>query len=348
MLSIVESKRNKPTLLLDAFRYTRDKIFNTTIYWKCENRSCPGRAIQYGSNPPSIKKPHNHDGDEMKYKVEEFKMNLKRRIEDSPQPVKKIYREELISLYATAPQITPFTPMFHEMKTSLYTARNASYPPAPRTFDDVNIEGVWSKTLNGEQFVFNNSKHPIFGTLESLKQLSTSDNDHLFFDGTFKSCPNPFYQLYSVHSVNGELSTPKLYTLLPDKKGPTYISIFNIILNLCHMNNICLNPKFVTIDFEQAAINAIKLIFPNATIKGCNFHFNKCIYTKLQDLGFQSAFISNKSSDINEINIRNLYKKTCALAFMPPEEISKLWVMIMDEYQDIENIEGFYDYVTNT
>ncbi|CAF3317613.1 unnamed protein product [Rotaria socialis] len=145
-------------------------------------------------------------------------MNLKRHIEDSPQPVKKIYREKLISLYTTAPQLAPFTPMFHEIKNSLYKARNTSYPPAPRTIDDVNVEGVWSKTLNGEQFVFNNSKHPIFETLKSLKQLSTSDHDHLFFDGTFKSCPNPFYQLYSVHSVNGELSTPKLYILLSDKK----------------------------------------------------------------------------------------------------------------------------------
>ena len=98
-------------------------------------------------------------------------MNLKRRIEDSPQLVRKIYREELISLYTTTPQITPFTLMFHEIKTSLYKARNTSYPPAPRTFDDINIEGVWSKTLNGEQFVFNNSKYSIFGTLESLKAL---------------------------------------------------------------------------------------------------------------------------------------------------------------------------------
>ena len=103
------------------------------------------------------------------------------------------------------------------VKTSLYKARNTSYPPAPRTFDDINIEGVLSKTLNGEQFVFNNSKYLIFGPLESLKQLSTSDNDHFFVDGTFKSCPNLFYLLYSVHSVNGELSTPKLYILLPDK-----------------------------------------------------------------------------------------------------------------------------------
>ena len=78
------------------------------------------------------------------------------------------------------------------------------------------------------------------------------------------------------------------------------------------MNNICLNPKFVPVDFEQAAILTVKLIFLNAIIKGWNFHFNECIYTKLQDLGFQFAFINKKSNEINGINIRTLYKKECA------------------------------------
>ncbi|CAF3713684.1 unnamed protein product [Rotaria sp. Silwood1] len=41
-------------------------------------------------------------------------------------------------------------------------------------------------------------------------------------------------------------------------------------------------------------------------------------------------------------------KKTCALVFMPPQEISKLWVMIMDDYQDIGNTREFYDYITST
>ncbi|CAF4481841.1 unnamed protein product, partial [Rotaria magnacalcarata] len=102
MATIVDNKREKPTLLLDNFRYTRDKIINTTIYGKCEDRSCSGRAIQCDLNPPFMKKPHNHEGDEIKCKVEEFRMNLKRRIEDSPQPVKKIYREQIISLYTTS------------------------------------------------------------------------------------------------------------------------------------------------------------------------------------------------------------------------------------------------------
>ena len=52
-----------------------------------------------------------------------------------------------------SPQITP---MFHEIKNSLYKTRNTSYPPAPCTIDNVNIEGIWSKTLNGEQFILHN------------------------------------------------------------------------------------------------------------------------------------------------------------------------------------------------
>ena len=152
-------------LLLGTFRYTQDKVLSTIIYWQCENRSCSGRAIQYGSNPPSMKKPYNHDGDETKRKVGEFKTNLERRIEDSPQPVKRIHREQLISLYTTSPQITPFTLVCHEIKNSLYKTRNTSYPPAPCTIDDVNIEGIWNKNLNGEQFILHNSKHPIFRTL---------------------------------------------------------------------------------------------------------------------------------------------------------------------------------------
>ena len=41
---------------------------------------------------------HNHNGNEIKCKMEEFRMKLKRRIEHSPQPIKEVYREELIFL----------------------------------------------------------------------------------------------------------------------------------------------------------------------------------------------------------------------------------------------------------
>ena len=113
--------------------------------------------------------------------------------------------------------------MCHEIKNSLYKTRNTSYLPAPCTIDDVNIEGIWSKTLNGKQFILHNSKHPIFGTFESLKQLSKSDDNHLFFDRMFKSCPNPFYHLIR-QTVNYQHQNYILYYLIK-KAQHTYRSL---------------------------------------------------------------------------------------------------------------------------
>jgi hypothetical protein len=53
-------------------------------------------------------------------------------------------------------------------------------------------------------------------------------------------------------------------------------------------HNLILNPRFITIDFERGAIGALKNIFPNALIKGCNFHFNQCLFKKIQELGLSA------------------------------------------------------------
>lgn len=44
-------------------------------------------------------------------------------------------------------------------------------------------------------------------------------------------------------------------------------------------NMFDLNPKFITIDFEPALLNAAKEIFPNSHIVPCFFHFVKCLWT---------------------------------------------------------------------
>ena len=73
--------------------------------------------------------------------------------------------------------------------------------------------------------------------------------------------------------------------------------------------------------------------------------FKSYIFADICHESLRSLFINKKSSYINEINVGNLYKKykcTCICA------TARNWVMILDEYQDIEDIEGFYNYVTNT
>ncbi|CAF1454865.1 unnamed protein product [Didymodactylos carnosus] len=182
-------------------------------------------------------------------------------------------------------------------------------------------------------------QQPVFGTLSSLQQLCSSD--HLFMDGTLSSCPSPFYQLYTIHSYNNQISTPKFYSLLADKNQGTYTHLLAAIQRICYENQLIINPKYITIDFETAMINSLNMIFPNATIKGFNFHFNKCLYKHLQVLGFQSAFNNAESTDINDINVRNLYRKTASLAFMPPNQIPDLWVQIVNDFNKFKILNHF-------
>ncbi|CAF1559358.1 unnamed protein product, partial [Adineta ricciae] len=129
-----------------------------------------------------------------------------------------------------------------------------------------------------------------FGTLHSLKVLCESS--HIFLDGTFKSCPPPFAQLYSIHCYSSILNgtTPVLYSLLPNKTKNLYTLFLNDLrtaavkydLVFIHNSSLSISNKVLLAD--------LKNVFPNTTIKGCNFHYNQCIFKKIQDLGLQKDY----------------------------------------------------------
>jgi len=49
-------------------------------------------------------------------------------------------------------------------------------------------------------------------------------------DGTFKSCPKPFYQLYTILVyVNTFYTTTNVFALLPDKTQSTYETLFKFV-----------------------------------------------------------------------------------------------------------------------
>ncbi|CAF1136308.1 unnamed protein product [Didymodactylos carnosus] len=177
-----------------------------------------------------------------------------------------------------------------------------------------------------------------FGT--SSWRLTLNNEDFLVIDNSSLA------QVYSIHALSPILkgTIPALYTLLPDKNKSTYVSLFNEVRNVTVRNNLLLNPKFITLDFERGAINALKLVFPNSIIKECNFHFNHCLFKKLQELGFQKAFYEAQDNDL--ITVKSLYQRVAALAFMPLDKIDELWCNIMDDYSDIPNIVLFFDYIT--
>ena len=63
--------------------------------------------------------------------------------------------------------------------------------------------------------------------------------EHWFMDGTFKTAPGLFYQLYTVHCMTNDRVIPCVYALLPNKRQNTYDRLFNEIINLAPVDVRC-------------------------------------------------------------------------------------------------------------
>ena len=138
---------------------------------------------------------------------------------------------------------------------------------------------------------------------------------------------------------------PVIYSLLSDKFKMTYTTLFDEIRNACVRHNLVLSPELITVDFEQGCLKSLKNIFPNTTIKRRNFHFNKCIFKKITDLAWTEQYYSSSNDDPKSIKV--LCQQTYALAFIPLSNIDDVWCAIMDNFDDIPDVNEFFDYVTD-
>jgi hypothetical protein len=277
---------------------------------------------------------------------------LKKQIREAQTPIKQIFRSELIKRYSSSPDKVGGLPQYHQVKTSLYRTKNENYPGLPRSINEFVLEGIpyynkndlmpfnksflflgkWRMSLNNQDFIIIDHFNPrfiTFGTAQSLQDLCEAE--HVFMDGTFKSAPSPFSQLYTIHieSTVSNSTVPVLYSFLPNKTKSTYTLLFNELRNITLKHDLVLNPKFISIDFEKGAIGALKNVFPNSKIKGCNFHYNQCIFRKIQEIGLQQDYYN--SSDDDPTSVKRLVQETGALAFMPVQELNELWCKIMDK-----------------
>ena len=131
-------------------------------------------------------------------------------------------------------------------------------------------------------------------------------------DGTFKTAPSLFEQIYSVHGLRG---------------GPTPLE--DVISCLVSLHFCLINPKrhmrmwevmkqlwphahptHILMDFEMAAANAFSHFWPNTFVKGCFYHLTQNIFRKIQAEGFQHEYQNNDGFALQ-------MKLIPALAFAP-------------------------------
>ena len=174
----------------------------------------------------------------------------------------------------------------------MFRARNL--PPMPFSIQTMQIPDVLMTTERNTpfvQFIDRDSGMMVLASDDQLRQLAQCDM--LFMDGTFKTCPSLWSQLYLIkgtfrHGQNLVLSA----ILLNSKTQETYTQMFRKLKSLVmEKHGLTIEPRLIMSDFETGLIPAVRQEFPDSQHKGCYFHYSQAIFRFISNSGLEPYFL---------------------------------------------------------
>lgn len=227
-------------------------------------------------------------------------------------------------------------PEYKTVKPIMYRARNKELQ-VPKTRFRSRSEVIIPSRYSTDFLLFDTGmEHEdriiAFSTMKSREILTTLS---IFIcDGTYRSCYRRFYQLYCIH---GDLRStryytniiPLIYVLMPNKRENTYERMFRLL----KQNLPKWNPNRFIVDFELAPIKAIRSVFTNIHLQGCNFHFKQALYKKADSLGITI-----------DTEAKHHIALCAALAYLKDELVEAGWAVIEDMTPSNEKYTEFNNY----
>ena len=154
------------------------------------------------------------------------KQKYKQLAADLSISTNEAYRMVLQELQCSHPQIVPYFGSFQSLSSMGNRSSSKHTPPIRQAAADQIIPEEYSKTIDGLQhLLYYGIKGPqprdgqsdqrlviaVFSTIESFTKCIKAR--HICFDGTFKVCPRPFYQLYTIHAYIGGICVPLIHVI---------------------------------------------------------------------------------------------------------------------------------------
>ena len=186
-----------------------------------------------------------------------------------------------------------------------------------------------------EEYAASYGRVIVFCTRNDLRALMSSRA--WFLDGTFKTAPSIFTQVFAVlgsvtevvREVQHEIALPFAYALFEGKHQYEYHKVLESLIKEAKNMNIVLEPAYVMTDFELAILNASRGIFRTSEIKACFFHLFQSICRKVQEEGLQTEY-----ADAEDETIRTAARMMAALAFVPLEDVVSAFDEFVDQIPD--------------
>ena len=139
-------------------------------------------------------------------------------------------------------------------------------------------------------------------------------------DGTFKTSPQIFTQIYTLHGAKEEKFLPLVFVLMTHRDAEMYTEMLSAVKSL---ENGLQQERILT-DFERAALNAFSSVFPLARQACCNFHLNQCFVRKMASLHLKHRYKQHNA------DFALCMRMIPSLAFMRPEDLEMAFEALED------------------
>lgn len=257
------------------------------------------------------------------------------------ETVPAVYKKTVAALKNTGIDLIKEVPSFNQIKSSIYRRRNKLNEVQKMSYlndivNAVEIPMPFSKFMLAD---YNDEDEGVRIIIFATKEARTllREKNIFFADGTFKICPVPFTEVYTIHAdLESSEDTinvmPLIYALLSHKTKTAYTTLFSLIKTQIPDWK---PPTFIT-DFEEAAIQAIADVFPNADHQGCYYHFSNKLWRKSKQLG------------IKDKRKKRIVSLCSVLPLLPEERVMEGWEYVKSQvldFSDRSDLDKFMKYM---
>ena len=342
-MEFTETERGKPKIIKDGYIYTFKKELASGLRtFECVLRRKESQChafIRVDENDDFVEQvnEHTHAPSPTEAKVSKLKVSMKRRALTTVDNPHQILTRELRNV---TDDVAANLPSMETLRRNIRKAReNGDQPPNPISREDIPVlPQAYSQTTVNERFLIYDSgvgdENRIFIFASDIGVQLLGESEHWYADGTFKVCPEIFFQLYTIHAQRDKQIFPCLYALLPNKTEATYRRFFDQVFQGVPNENL----QDFLVDFEKGAMNAIEHFKPDTEIKGCFYHLSSNVWKKVRELGFQQRYVNEEEFALH-------CRMLCALAFLPEADVIDGFNELTDVVQ--ENFEHDFDGLLN-
>lgn len=350
------SHLKKSKIFTNGHTYTLNRELKERFYWRCDlyyDMMCTARLVtvkESQSEHRIVKKsPHNHAPSPHHVLVEKIKNKIRDEAsrDVSGTPANIVDRVNCSNL-VTQHQISSFLSSENAQREMVRRVKRKvsknKFPVSPTSlhFDyQAEFEEFYK---NGECILLNDSV-----SQDGTKRFSIFTSEILFehfcnsellvADGTFKTCPKPFYQLFIIHGnipgYDSYFTHPLIWIFLSGKDADLYSAALNVLRQHALEKNLIIRAQYCLCDFEVAIRKSFEFVFIGIKLYACFFHLRQIIIARLKKMKLFHLYESDEVF-MKEITMFS------ALAFFEPHEIENLFVEFYDSLS--ENAKTFADW----